>query len=165
MQREERERHTDGVGAHPLAELLACPAAVGNLLNAAAECIQVEAGEIIFRQSTPCRGLYVVVSGQFIRKAERLSTRVTLGMARAGDLVEMAAALGDGNHTYTLSAQIAGAVMLLPIDALQRAFEAYPLLRMKLLEELAREVSRAYGTCCVTRTAVTRRRAILPATG
>lgn len=159
MQREERSRRNSGVEAHPLAELLACPPAVGNLLNAATECIQFDAGETAFRQDSTCRGLYVVVSGQFIRKAERLSTRVTLGVARAGDLVEMAAALGDRKHTYTLSAQTAGSVLLLPMEALQRAFESYPLLRMRLLEELAREVSRAYGTCCITRMGVTRHRA------
>jgi len=47
----------------------------------------------------------VVISGQFLRRAERLETRLTLGLARAGDLLELAAALGDSHHTYTLTAQ------------------------------------------------------------
>jgi CRP-like cAMP-binding protein len=101
--------------------------------------------------------LYVVVSGSFQRRAERLNSRVVLGHARAGDLVELAAALGDGNHTYTLSAISSGTLLLLPVDALRRAFEGYPPLRMRLLEELAREVSRAYFACMVERVTPRRR--------
>ena len=59
--------------------------------------------------------------------------------------------LGDRHHTYTLSAVGSGSMLLMPIEALHRAFESYPPLRMRLLEELAREVSRATITCCLTR--------------
>jgi CRP-like cAMP-binding protein len=148
----------DAVAAHPLAELLQCPPTTGSLLNGAAQCIDFDAGEIVFRQSEGCRGLYVVISGQFLRRAERLETRLTLGPARTGDLVELAAALGDGHHTYTLVAQTPGSVLLLPIEALTQAFEVYPPLRMHVLEELAREVSRAYNACCLNRTGKARRR-------
>lgn len=113
---------------------------------------------MVFRQSSACRGLFVVVSGQFVRRAERLDTRLTLGLSRAGDLVELAAALGDGHHTYTLSAQTAGSLLLLPIEALNQAFQSYPPLRMRLLEELAREVSRGYEASCQNRAPKTRRR-------
>jgi CRP-like cAMP-binding protein len=140
----------DAVQAHPLAELLECPPATGILLNGSAQCIDFDAGEVVFRQSEACKGLYVVVSGRFLRKTERMETRLTLGPARAGDLVELAAVLGEGHHTYTLTAQTPGSVLL--------AFQNYPPLRMQLLEELAREVSRAYLTCCLTRTTRTRRR-------
>jgi len=147
-----------GAAAHPLAELLACPPAVGNLLNASAEQIGFEVGDAVFHQGDACRGLYVVICGQLLRKAERLETRLTLGTVRAGELVELAAALGDGCHTYTLFAQTSGSLMLLPMETLKRAFLAYPTLRMKLLEELAREVSRAYVMCSASRVAGIRRR-------
>jgi CRP-like cAMP-binding protein len=147
------------VAAHPLSELLACPADAGDLLNGSGQCIDIAEGDAVFRQGDVSKGLYVVMSGLFVRKAERLKTRLTLGPARTGDLVELAAALGDGRHTYTLSAQSAGSVLMLPIEALNRAFGKYPPLRMKLLEELAREVSRAYLSCCMTRPVHTRRRA------
>ena len=152
MQSQARAGRMDAVAAHPLAELLACPAAIGNLLNGAATSLDFDAGSVVFRQSDRCLGLYVAVSGRFLRKTERLETRLTLGPVRAGDLVELAAALGDGRHTYTLSAQTEGSVLLLPIGALQQAFQQHPPLRMQLLEELAREVSRAYDACCLTRT-------------
>ncbi|MDR3725728.1 MAG: Crp/Fnr family transcriptional regulator [Terracidiphilus sp.] len=158
MQPEARSRRMDAVAAHPLAELLQCPPATGSLLNGSAQCLNFDAGETVFRQSGVCHGLYVVVSGQFLRRAERLETRLTLGPARAGDLVELAAALGDGHHTYTLVAQTPGSVLLLPMEVLSQAFENYPPLRMQLLEELAREVSRAYNACCLNRIGKTRRR-------
>lgn len=135
------------VAAHPLAELLDCPPETRQLLNGAAHCIDFEAGALVFRQSEICRGLYVVVSGQFVRRTERLATRITLGPARAGELVELAAALGDGHHTYTLTALTSGTALLLPMEVLNQAFQTYPPLRMQLLEELAREVSRGYFAC------------------
>ena len=158
MQPEARSRRMDAVAAHPLAELLQCPPETGSLLNGSAQCIDFHAGDVVFRQNGVCRGLYVVVSGQFVRRAERLETRLTLGPARAGDLVELAAALGDGHHTYSLVAQTPGSLLLLPMEALNLAFQSHPPLRMQLLEELAREVSRAYNACCLNRTAKARRR-------
>jgi CRP-like cAMP-binding protein len=157
---EERIERLAAAAAHPLAELLECPEDAGQWLTSVSRCIAVDAGETVFRQSGICAGLYVVVSGDFVRKAERLQMRVTLGTVRPGDLVELAAALGEGHHTYTLTAVTPGSVLVLPIDALRRAFENYPPLRMRLLAELAREVSRAYTTCCLTRVTPARRRAM-----
>jgi CRP-like cAMP-binding protein len=151
------ERH-DAVAARPIAELLACPAAIGNLLNASAECIEFEVGDVIFHQNDICQGIYVVVAGQLLRKAARIDARLTLGSARAGEVVELAAMLGDLRHTYTLLAQTKGTIMRLPKESLARAFQAYAPLRMQLLEELAREVSRAYAVCCAMRLAGVRRR-------
>ena len=150
--------------AHPLAELLECPREAGSQLNRETRCLDFESGQVVFRQLEPCQGLYVVVSGDFLRKAERFEMRVTLGSARPGGLVELAAALGDGLHSYTLSAVGSGSLLLLPLEALHRAFETHPPLRMRLLEELAREVSRAYITCCLTRVMPARRHSIGTAT-
>jgi CRP-like cAMP-binding protein len=147
----------EAVRAHPVAELLECPPATGLLLNGAARCISFAAGEVVFRQSEICRGLYLVVSGHFARRTERLETQVTLSPARAGDLVELAAALGDAPHGYTLAAQTAGSVLMLPVEALNQAFQSYPPLRMRLLEELARDVSRAYYNWCIGRAMKPRR--------
>jgi CRP-like cAMP-binding protein len=148
--------------AHPIAELLACPVAIGNLLNASAECIEFDAGNVILHQNDFCRGLYVVISGQLLRKTTRLDSRLTLGTVRAGEVVELAAMLGDVRHTYTLTAQTKGTILLLPKEALNRAFRSYMPLRMQLLEELAREVSRAYATSCATRMAGIRHRNTVP---
>ena len=114
MQGEARSGRMEAVRAHPVAELLDCPPAIALLLNGSAKCINFDAGELVFRQSEDCQGLYLVISGHFVRRTERLETRLTLAPARAGDLVELAAALGDGNHTYTLAAQSAGSVLMLP---------------------------------------------------
>ena len=101
----------------------------------------------------------MIASGQLQRKADRLQTRLVLGTVRAGELVELAAALGDRRHTYTLVAQSPGSLMMLPMDSLGQALDRYPPLRMQLLAELAREVSRAYLSGCASRTAGIRRRA------
>jgi CRP-like cAMP-binding protein len=158
MQAEASFGRNDATAPRPLVELLQCPPATGSLLNGSAHCIDYEAGAVVFRQSEMCMGLYVLVAGQFLRRAERLESRLMLGTSRAGELVELAAALGDKRHTYTLSAQTQGSVLLLPIDVLNQAFNEYPPLRMRLLEELAREVSRAYFASSQNRILRTRQR-------
>ena len=147
------------VAARPVAELLECPKETGSLLSVSTQSLGFNTGEVVFRQGMPCRGLYLIVSGHFLRHAERLDARVLLGPARVGEFVELGAALGSGSHTYTLTAQEAGSVLLFPFDSLQNAFRHHPPLRMHLLEELAREVSRAYTLCSMTRIVRTRRSA------
>jgi CRP-like cAMP-binding protein len=137
----------DAVATHTLADLLDCPAATGTLLSGAAQSIDFAEGGIVFRQSETCKGLYVIVSGRYLRKKEWPDLRLTLGTISAGEVVELAAVLGGGQHNYTLSAQTPGSILFLPIEALNQAFQNYPPLRMQLLEELAREVSRAYYAC------------------
>jgi CRP-like cAMP-binding protein len=149
-------RRMEAVQAHPLAELLRCPFATGDLLSSAARSIDFSAGTVIFQQAATCQGLYVVISGQLLRRTVRRETKLTLGVVRAGELVELAAALGDGRHTYTLAAQTPGSVLLLAIESLELAFQRFPPLQMQLLEELAREVSRAYNFCLLSRTVRTR---------
>jgi CRP-like cAMP-binding protein len=160
IQSGDRFERLAAVAAHPLAELLQCPQETGDLLTRASQCIDLDAGQVVFRQDGPCNGLYVVVSGDFVRKAERFQMKVTLGPARAGELIELAAALGDGRHTYTLKAVTQGSLLLLHMEALNQAFASHPPMRMRLLEELAREVSRAYITCCLSRVTPVRRHVI-----
>jgi len=157
IQPESASERLAAVAAHPLSELLECSEEAGGLLTSASRTIDFDAGEVVFRQHEVCKGLYVVVSGEFVRKAERFEMRVTLGSTRPGDLVELASALGDGRHSYTLTAVTPGSMLLLPIEALRPVFGSYPPLRMRLLEELAREVSRAYITCRLTRVMPARR--------
>ena len=146
----------NAVGARPVAKMVVCPVSIWSLLNGAARCIDCNKGENVFFQSANCLGLYIAVSGQFMRQTEWLKKRLTLGMVSGGGLLDLAAVLGDGRHTFTVSAKTSGSVLLLPVEALNLAYERYPQLRMRLLEELAREVSRAYDTC-FTHTARARR--------
>lgn len=149
---------TDEAVARPVADLLACPSAASELLNASSRYVEFREGDTVFRQGEACSGLYLVVAGQLLRRAERLESRLVLGPVNAGDLVELAAALGEVQHTYTLTAQSTGSLVLLALGSLKQAFEVYPPLRMQLLEELAREVSRGYSACCAARLAGIRRR-------
>jgi CRP-like cAMP-binding protein len=147
MQTEARSERPDSVAARPLAELLRCPPSIGNCLNRSAQCFNYEAGDVVFHQSEKCQGLYLIVSGLFQRRTDRRKAHLVLGQGRSGDLVELAAILGDERHTYSLVALSAGSVLRLSIEALHRAFEAHAPLRRQLLEELAREVSRGYAAC------------------
>ncbi|HVZ82238.1 MAG TPA: Crp/Fnr family transcriptional regulator [Terracidiphilus sp.] len=147
----------NSTAAHPVAELLACPPAAETLLNEGARHIEFKEGSTLFHQGEPCHGLYLIVAGELLRRAERMETRLMLGTVSAGELVELAAALSAMPHSYTLTAQSQGSAVLLAMEPLHRAFAAYPPLRMHLLEELAREVSRSYSSCVARLNAVRRR--------
>jgi CRP-like cAMP-binding protein len=149
---------TSGIAKPSLAELLDCPPDAKSALTSAARSVDFKEGEIVFRQSGNCKGLYVIVSGRFLRRTECMDLELTLGQAGTGELVELAAVLGGGSHNYTLSAQTQGSALFLPVEALDKAFEKYPPMRMHLLEELAREVSRAYYACSSNRVFQTRRK-------
>jgi hypothetical protein len=143
-----------------LAELLDCPQEVGDRLGRAVQRREYGPGEIIFAQDAACEGLYLLMSGEFWRAAQRREKRLSLGVMQNGTLVELAAALGNVPHTYTLKSNGQAAVLVFPIGALREALELHPPLRMRLLEELGREVSRAYGVVYVPRR--TRNRAPRP---
>jgi len=130
----------------------------GNLLTGSAQTIEFDAGEVAFRQQGLCKGLYVVVSGQFLRKADRMKTHLTLGSARPGDLVELAAALGGGEHTYTLAALTGGSLLMLPIEALHRPLRAIRPSECVCWRSSLAKFSRSYIACCLSRVVHTRRR-------
>jgi CRP-like cAMP-binding protein len=145
------------VAAHPLTQLLECPPETSTQLGQSVRTLQFEEGDAIFRQDMPCDGLYLLVTGSYLRRVERLGLRITLAPGSPGDLVELAATLGDKRHTYTLLAKTQGTALLLPMVTLDSAFSQYPPLRMHLLEELAREVSRAYSAVWLLRMSKMRR--------
>jgi CRP-like cAMP-binding protein len=157
MQHEPVPGWLNAAARRPAAELLACPPSIQNKLNSSAQCIDFQPGDVVFRQSSACKGLYLILSGLFQRNAERHESRLTLGLARPGELLELAASLGNSRHSCTLTALIEGSVVLLPADALTHAFLAWPRLRMQLLEELAREVSRGYHSSRLVRAGKPRR--------
>lgn len=130
--------------SQPLNLLLSCPIEIEQKLGAATVRKNYADGELLFEQNKPCDGLYLVLAGEFARATERWETRLTLAPLHAGDLVELAAILGEGRHTSTVVASGPSAALVFPRSALEEAFAAYPPLRMHLLEELGREVSRAY---------------------
>ena len=147
----EHGEHVYSITPRPLAELLTCPGAIGEQLGRAVERLEFKAGEMIFVQNSETRGLYLLLAGEFYRSAERREKRLSLGPLHSGDLTELAAVLGDESHTYSLMAGAPSAALLLPKPALLEAFSAYPPLRMRLLEELGREVSRAYHSVYIPR--------------
>lgn len=143
--------------SQPLTLLLSCPSAIEQKLGSVTIRRSYEEGEVLFEQNTPCDGLYLIVAGEFSRITDRWDKRLSLAPLKAGDLAELAAILGDGKHISTVTAITAASALVFPRSALEEAFTAYPPLRMHLLEELGREVSRAYTTLSFGRGIRTRR--------
>ena len=83
----------------------------GLLAERVADASNLTPGQVVFRQHGPAKGFRWWCRAILSRKAERFEMRVTLGSARPGDLVELAAALGDGHHTYTLTAVTPGSLL------------------------------------------------------
>jgi len=139
------------VAPRPLTELLACPGSLEQRIGASSERRDYKAGDQVFCQGEKCEGLFLLLAGEFCRSSYRRDKRVNLGVLHPGDLVELAAVLGDGGYNYSLQATTDATALLFPIAILRGAFQEYSPLRMHLLEELGREVSRAYGSVYVQR--------------
>jgi CRP-like cAMP-binding protein len=101
--------------ALPLTQLLECPPEIAQLVGRSVRSLEFQESEAVFRQDAPCAGLYLLVSGSYVRRADRMGMRMMLSTASQGDLVELAAALGDKRHTYTLAARSPGSALLLPM--------------------------------------------------
>ena len=151
MESHEERQGLCAVAPRPLTELLACPGPLEQMLGANAERRDYAPGEVVFSQDQECAGLYLLLAGEFSRASQRREKRLNLGILHAGDLVDLASVLGNSRHNYTLTAVSPSATLLFPMNTLQAVFEEYPPLRMHLLEELGREVSRAYGLVYVPR--------------
>lgn len=147
----EERQGLHAVAPRPLTELLACPGPLEQMLGANAERRDYGSGDVVFSQNQECAGLYLLLAGEFARSALRREKRLSLGILRAGELIDLASVLGNSRHNYTITAVGPSAALLFPMSSLEAAFEEYPPLRMHLLEELGREVSRAYGTVYVSR--------------
>ena len=149
MQPEARFGHAEAA-AHPLAELLECPPAIGNLLNASAQYARLRnRGDGL----SPGRALPRALRGGF-----------RAAVAQDG-APEYAADAGTGARRETWwNWRPRWAMDIILIRSRRklrrrccccrssrssRLSRRYPPLRMQLLEELAREVSRAYNTCCL----------------
>jgi CRP-like cAMP-binding protein len=145
MQAGEVYEQVDAMARHFWSDILDCSVAADALLSHSSQSIDFREGDVVFSQAGICKGLYLIVSGRFLRRMEGSRKQVWQESVGAGELVEVAAALGGYRHNYTLSAQTAGSVVLLPAGVLKQAFQSYPPLRMRLLGELAHEVSLAYG--------------------
>lgn len=141
----------DAVAPRPLTELLACPGSLEQRLGASSERRDYKAGDQLFSQGDKCEGLFLLLAGEFCRSSYRRDKRVNLGVLHPGDLVELAAVLGDGGYNYSLQATTDATALMFPMATLRAAFQEYSPLRMHLLEELGREVSRAYGSVYVQR--------------
>lgn len=153
----EDRTNSSGAVPQPLTFLFECPKEVEKKLGAATERRSFVDGQVLFEQNQACDGLYLILAGEFARATDRWGTRLSLSPLHAGDLVELAAILGDGQYTSTVTATSSAAVMVFPRTALEEAFAAFPPLRMRLLEELGREVSRAYAIVSFGRGLRTRR--------
>lgn len=143
--------------SQPLNLLLSCPSEIEQRLGSVTVRRNYTDGEVLFEQNTPCDGLYLILAGEFSRATDRWETHLSLAPLHAGDLVELAAILGEGKHSSTVVATAPSAALVFPRSALEEAFAAYPPLRMHLLEELGREVSRAYTMLSFGRGVRTRR--------
>ena len=138
MQAGARSGRKEAAGPYPLAKLLACPPATSNLLNSSAQSIEFDGGETVFRQSGLCKGLYVIVAGTFLRKAERLEARfATVEVAdspsiffrgMAGTQTPIAIAHGEGYADFSQTGDIDQALVAMRfVDHRGQATEGYPL--------------------------------------
>jgi len=104
-------------------------------------CRGVKRGELLFREGTPCRGLYLVVEGAVCTyRANRDGQEQVFGVFGAGDSLGEVSMFDEG--PYMASARVVedGRVLFLPLGEVQALYRTHPEVAHAVVRELGERV-------------------------
>jgi CRP/FNR family transcriptional regulator len=126
---------------------LFCGLAPGALqeLNAIRQTSVYPKGAVLFVEGQPCRGLFVLCSGQAkLISSSSQGRSVIVRLAKAGEVLGLSAALSNG--TYEVSAETLGPTEanFLPRDRFMRFLQSHAEVSLQVAHCLSTELQRAY---------------------
>ncbi|MEZ4450896.1 MAG: cyclic nucleotide-binding domain-containing protein [Nannocystaceae bacterium] len=139
--------HTTGLFDHVDEALLA-------VLADAATLVDVDAGDVVFRQGEPSTSMFVVEDGVFEVLLDGEGERKAVGEARAGDLLGEVQLITGGERTATVQARVRGRLLELDKSAFDALTTEHPevlaaaieIINARLLGlQLARALAVAFG--------------------
>ncbi|MHB1168902.1 MAG: Crp/Fnr family transcriptional regulator [Longimicrobiales bacterium] len=104
-------------------------------------CRGVRRGEVLFREGTPCRGLYLVVEGTVrTYRANRTGQEQVFGVFGAGESLGEVSMFDEG--PYMASARVVddGRVLFLPLGEVQALYRTHPEVAHAVVKELGARV-------------------------
>ena len=113
------------------------------VLEGALERRSFDAGTLVIRKGDPADALYLLMHGQVSVVMSLPSGEIKrLAMFPAGMAFGELAIIDRGERTADVRADTKAECYVLPVAALDRLGETHPAIKMKLLENLLRHVSR-----------------------
>ncbi len=106
-------------------------------------CRRVKRGAVLFREGTPCRGLYLVVEGAVrTYRANRTGQEQVFGVFGAGESLGEVSMFDEG--PYLASARVVedGRVLFLPLGEVQALYETHAGVAHAVVRELGARVRR-----------------------
>ncbi len=126
-------------------------------LNRARQVREYGAGDTIFKQGSPCTGLFCVDSGDIaLRKADDHGASAIVRMARAGQTIGYRALFSNGPYLATAEAITASQVCFVPAATVKELMERHVALTYRFLKRFAddlrdSEVQRLHAQSLSTR--------------
>jgi CRP-like cAMP-binding protein len=105
------------------------------------------AGEIVFREGDPPRGIFVLYSGTIdLVFSARSGVSKSLRTASPGAIVGLSDAIGNKQHDCTAATRSAARIGFVPIDALRRQLEETPQLWLSIAKFLSADVDSCWAS-------------------
>jgi CRP-like cAMP-binding protein len=109
-----------------------CAALVGRSV-----CRSVSAGEELFREGEPCRGLYLVVEGTVrTYRANRDGQEQVYGVVGAGGSLVEVSLFDDGPYLASARVVESGRVLFLPFAEVQALYQSHPEVAQAVVRQL-----------------------------
>jgi len=109
-------------------------------------CRGVKRGEVLFREGTPCRGLYLVVEGAVrTYRANRNGQEQVFGVFGAGESLGEVSMFDEGPYMASARVVEAGRVLFLPLGEVHALYRTHPEVAQAVVRELGARVRTLAG--------------------
>jgi CRP-like cAMP-binding protein len=120
---------------------------VENQFGAIEQVERCPAGEIIFREGDPPRGIFVLYSGTIdLIFSGRNGASKSLRTATPGVIVGLSDAISNRPHDCTASTRTGARIGFVPIDALRQQLEETPQLWLSIAKFLSADVDSCWAS-------------------
>lgn len=146
MAQPDRSRRTPTLDCHTCATLKSSQWTVLSVqqvdyLNRAKQTWQYGPGDEVFRQESPCDGVFCVASGSLVlRKSNTNGNSVLIGLVEAGATVGYRSYFNHHHHSEQAEALEASVICLVPNDALRHLLGNNPNLGTRFSQSLASDL-------------------------
>lgn len=121
--------------------------AIDERLERIADNERWQAGEVIFREGEPARGIYIVYSGSIdLVFSARSGLKKTLRTVLPGDVLGLSEVVSKVPHDCTATTRSGAKIGFVPIELLQRELETTPALWFSIARYLSADVDSCWAS-------------------
>jgi CRP/FNR family transcriptional regulator len=114
------------------------------LLNQHKQCAEYRAGQVVFRQGDPFRGVFVIEQGTLaLRKCDRFGNTILLTLAHGGDTVGYRDYLAEQDYSTSADVLTDARLCLIAPTAVRELLRRNPALGLRFVRRMAEDLETA----------------------